>query len=47
MFQREWTMSLDSIDYLGLFHTLGSEYNWEDLCMQLMNEQTCNYNNHN
>ena len=27
--------------------TLNSEHNWEDLCNQLRNQQTCTYDNSN
>ena len=26
--------------------TLNNEHSWEDLCIQLRSQQTCNYDNH-
>ena len=40
MFERDWTAS--SINYF----TLNSVYNWEDLCIQLRNQQICTSDNH-
>ena len=43
MFKRDWTTFLDTI----IYSTLNSESNWEDLFVQVRNQQTCTSNNHN
>ena len=41
--KRDWTTSSIFINY----SKLSSEHNWEDLCVQLRNRQTCTSDNHN
>jgi hypothetical protein len=41
--KRDWTTS----SIIHRYSTLDSENNWEDLCIQLRNQQTCTSGNHN
>ena len=43
MFKRDWIMSLN----INNKSTLNSGHNWEDLHIQLRNQQICTSNNHN
>ena len=43
VFKRDCTTSSDFINY----STPNSEHNWEDLCIQLRNQQTSTSENHN
>ena len=43
MFKSEWTTSSNIVNY----STLYSEHSWEDLCIQLKNQQICNSNTYN
>ena len=40
---RDWVTSSNINNY----HILNSEHNWEDLDIQLRNQETCTSNNHN
>jgi hypothetical protein len=40
------TRDSKKLDYI-LKNKLNSEYNWEDLCIQVRNQQTYTFNNHN
>ena len=42
MFKRDWTTSSN----IDKYSTLNSEHNLEDLCIQLRNQQTCTFDNH-
>ena len=43
MFKRDWTTSSNNNNY----STLNSEHNWEDVWIQLRNQQTCTSDNYN
>ena len=42
MFKRDWTMYSNISNY----STLNSEHNWEDLCIEFRNQQTCTSDNY-
>ena len=43
MFNRDWIMSSNFLNYF----TFNTEYNWEDLCIWFINQQTYTSNYHN
>ena len=43
MIKGDWAMSSNINNY----STLNGEHNWELLCIQLRNQQTCTSNKHN
>ena len=43
MFKKDWTTSSN----LDNYPTLDSEHNLKDMCIQLRNQQTCIFDNHN
>jgi len=46
-FKRDWITSSTTSSTINNYSTLNNGHDWEDLCIQIRNQQTCTFDNHN